>query len=182
MASQPYLSQIQIFAFNFSPRGWQLCDGQLLPINTNQALFSLLGTTYGGNGTTNFALPDLRSRMPKHFGQGPGLTAYTQGQLGGSENVTLLTTQIPSHTHTAITTAAQPCQSAVGNSDSPQGTFPATHESANIYSTTNNANLGALTVSTVIGQAGNNLGHSNLPPYLVLNFCIATTGIFPSRN
>ncbi len=180
--STPYVSEIQIFAFNFAPRGWQLCNGQLLAISQNQALFSLLGTTYGGNGITTFALPDLRSRMPKHFGQGAGLGDYVHGQASGSENVTLLAIQIPSHTHTATTTAAMPCQSKAGDNDSPVGIFPAAHESANIYSTANNANFGAPTVSTVVSPTGGNLPHSNMPPYLVLNFCIATQGIFPSRN
>ena len=180
--STPYVSEIQIFAFNFAPKGWQLCNGQLLAISQNQALFSLLGTTYGGNGITTFALPDLRSRMPKHFGPGAGIGNYVQGQASGSENVTLLANQIPSHTHTATTTAALPCQSKAGDNDSPVGIFPAAHESANIYSTANNANFGAPTVSTVVSPTGGNLPHSNMPPYLVLNFCIATQGIFPSRN
>lgn len=178
----PYLSEIQIFAFDFPPRGWQLCNGQLLAISQNQALFSLLGTTYGGNGTTTFALPDLRSRMPKHFGQGPGLANYFLGSSGGTENVALAANQMPLHTHTATTTAAQPCNGGAGDSDSPVGKFPAAHETATIYSTANNATFGAPTVSTTINLAGGSQPHSNLPPYLVLNFCMAIQGIFPSRN
>ncbi|MGL4400500.1 MAG: phage tail protein [Luteolibacter sp.] len=182
MASQPVISQIQIFAFDFAPRNWALCNGQLLPINQNQALFSLLGTTYGGNGTTTFGLPDLRSRMPKHFGQSAGTSGYVLGQASGSENVTLLSTQMPSHTHAITTTASQPCQSAVGSFDAPEGKFPASHESANIYSTAKNAALGAPVFNTTIGAAGGSQPHPNMPPYLAMNFCIAVQGIFPSRN
>lgn len=180
--STPYLSEIQIFAFDFAPRGWALCNGQLLSIQQNAALFSLLGTTYGGNGTTTFALPDLRSRMPKHFGQSAGTSSYALGQAAGVENVTLLSTQMPSHTHVITTTASQPCQSAVGSFDAPEGKFPASHESANIYSTAKNAALGAPVFNTTIGIAGGNQPHPNMPPYLVMNFCIALQGIFPSRN
>lgn len=182
MASQPFISQIQIFAFDFAPRFWAQCNGQLLSIAQNTALFSLLGTTYGGNGTTTFGLPDLRSRMPKHFGQGAGLSNYALGQAAGTENVTLLSTQMPSHTHVITTTASQPCQSAVGSFDAPEGKFPASHESANIYSTAKNAALGAPVFNTTIGAAGGNQPHPNMPPYLVMNFCIALSGIFPSRN
>jgi microcystin-dependent protein len=182
MASEPLMSQIQIFAFDFPPRRWAKCDGTLLSIATNSALFSLLGTTYGGDGRTTFGLPDLRSRMPKHFGNGPGLASYGLGEAGGVENVALLTSQMPLHTHTATTTAAQPCQNGVGDSESPAGKFPAAHESADIYSSTDNANIGAPTVTTTINPAGGSQPHPNLPPYLTLNFCIATAGIFPSRN
>ncbi len=176
------MSQIQIFAFDFNPRGWLPCDGRLLAINTNQALFSLLGTTFGGDGRTTFALPDLRSRVPLGWGNGAGLSSNQLGQQSGAENVTLLPTQMPLHTHTVATTAAQPCQSAAGDSEIPTGGFPAAHESDNIYSTTQNASLGAPTVNTVIGVAGGSQPHPNQPPYLTLNICIATQGIFPSRS
>ena len=182
MASTPYISEIQIFAFDFAPRGWAFCNGQLLAINTNQALFSLLGTTYGGNGVNTFALPDLRGRVPLGWGNGAGLTLNNLGAMGGAENVTLLPTQIPPHTHSITTTAAQSCQSVGGNQNTPAASFPATHETENIYSTTSNANMGAPTVNTTIGIAGGSQPHSNLPPYLTMNFCIAIQGIFPSRN
>lgn len=181
--SEPFLSTVQAFAFNFPPRGWLPCAGQLLAINQNQALFSLLGTTYGGNGVSSFALPDLRGRTPVHFGSGSGLTPRTLGETSGVENVTLLITQIPVHTHTAVTTASQPCQSAAGNNESPAGNFPAANNpTAQTYSSTSNANMGPPTVSTTINPAGGNQPHSNLAPFLTLNFCIATSGIFPSRN
>ncbi len=182
MASNPYLSEIQIFAFDFAPRRWALCNGQLLAINTNQALFSLLGTNYGGNGVTTFALPDLRGRVPLGWGNGPSLTPNNLGQLGGTENVTLLPTQMPLHTHSITTTAAQPCQSAGGNQNTPATSFPAAHETENIYSTTSDANMGAPTVNTTISTAGGSQPHPNQPPYLTMNFCIALQGIFPSRN
>jgi microcystin-dependent protein len=137
------MSSVQAFAFDFTPRGWLACNGQLLAISTNQALFALLGTTYGGNGTTTFGLPDLRGRAPMHSGTGSGMTSRVLGENSGVESVTLLTTQIPSHTHTAATTASQPCQSAAGDNESPAGTFPAANSpNANTYSDTSNANMG----------------------------------------
>jgi microcystin-dependent protein len=178
MATEPYISEIQIFAFDFAPKNWAKCDGGLLPIAQNQALFSLLGTTYGGDGRSTFGLPDLRGRMPMHVGQG----AAELGVKSGSENVTLLASQMPAHSHSLTTTATQPCQSAVGNFDAPEGKFPASHESANIYSTAKNASLGAPNFTTTIGTAGGSQPHPNMPPYLVMNFCIALVGIFPSRN
>lgn len=182
MASQPLMSQIQLFAFDFNPKFWLPCNGQLLAINTNQALFSLLGTTFGGDGRTTFGLPDLRGRVPLGWGNGSGLSGNQLGQQGGTENVTLLVTQMPPHTHAAATTATQPCQSGGGGSEAPSGGFPAAHESADIYSTTSNANFGPPAVNTSIGIAGASQPHPNQPPYLTLNFCIAVSGIFPSRN
>jgi microcystin-dependent protein len=179
------MSSIQAFAFDFAPRGWLSCNGQLLSIASNSALFSLLGTTYGGDGRTTFGLPDLRGRVPMHFTNttGSGLTSRTLGERSGSENVTLVSTQMPTHTHTAVTNASQPCQSAAGNNEAPSGNFPAANApNANVYSNTSNANMGAPTVNTAINQAGGNQPHPNLPPYLTLNLCIATQGIFPSRN
>ncbi len=180
--ADPLLGQIQIFAFEFTPRTWLPCSGQLLPIAQNSALFSLLGTQYGGNGVQTFALPDLRGRVPVNQGQGAGLSSYPIGQASGTENVTLLTTQMPAHTHTATTTAAQPCQSAAGNSDVPTGGVPATNSVTKHYASTSNAALGAPTISTTINPAGGNQPHANLPPYLTMNICIAARGVFPSRN
>ncbi len=167
MASDPFLSEIQIFAFNFAPRGWAQCSGQLLPINQNQALFALLGTTYGGNGQTTFALPDLRGRVPFHIGNG-----FDQGQQDGSESHTLTTLEIPSHTHIAV------ASSASANQSSPVGNTWASNAAAPPFKNTNNATMNA----AAIGITGGNQPHENRMPYLVMNYCIALQGIFPSRN
>ena len=165
----PFLGQICIFGFTFAPRGWAFCNGQLLPISQNTALFSLLGTTYGGNGTTNFALPNLQSRVPLHFGQGAGLSPYVQGQLAGEENHTLIINEMPIHTHTARASSGDATDtSPVNNVLSAGGS----------YTGTANQNMAA----GAVANAGGNLPHNNLPPYLALNFCIALQGIFPSRN
>lgn len=166
--SEPFLAQIQIFSFDFAPRGWATCDGLLLPINQNQALFSILGTTYGGNGTTNFALPNLRGRTPLHFGTGPSLSPRSLGQVGGVENVTLIPSQMPAHTHTVSANTAAPTLGSPAGNFWAQGTYSATG--------------GSPMAAGDVGNAGGNQPHTNLPPYLVLNFCIALTGIFPSRN
>lgn len=174
MPLDPFISEIFMGGLNFAPRGYALCQGQIMSIAQNTALFSLLGTTYGGNGQTTFALPDLRGRVPMGQGQGPGLTSRTLGEVGGAENVTLLTTQIPSHNHqfNAVSDA--------GDTSAPSGAYL--------------ANTGALdkeykTSGTIVqmnpssvGATGGSQPHSNIQPYLVLNFYIATEGIFPSRN
>lgn len=173
MASQPYVSEIQMFAFQFAPKFWAQCNGQLLPINQNQALFSLLGTTYGGNGTVNFALPDLRGRAPLHFGALSGGGTYFQGQVGGEENHTLTTIEIAQHTHLMQASgniADQP--NADGNLLSKGGSFP-------LFSTTQN---GTAMAGNMVANGGGGQGHANIQPYLVINYCIALTGIFPSRN
>lgn len=164
--AEPFVSQINLFSFNFAPRGWAQCAGQLLPINQNQALFSLLGTTYGGNGTTNFALPDLRGRVPVGFGNG-----VTLGERAGAETVTLTSAQMPTHNHAVSASSAAP---AVG---SPTGNTWATGGSAAYASTTNTA-MSPLALT----NAGGNQPHENRAPSLTLNFCIALQGIFPSRN
>jgi microcystin-dependent protein len=158
-----------MFGFNFAPRGNAFCNGQIMSISQNTALFSLLGTTYGGNGTTTFALPDLRSRVPLHFGQGPGLSSYSQGQLAGEENHTLITTEMPVHTHTARASSGDATDaSPVGNVLAAGGTYTAAA----------NQNMAAGAITSV----GGSQPHNNLQPYLALNFCIALNGIFPSRN
>ena len=185
--SQPYLGQIEMFAFNYPPKGWLPCNGQILAIAQNQALFSLLGTMYGGNGTTTFALPNLQSRMPIGFGQAQGGPSYVQGQFDGEENHTLLITEIPRHNHflmadsatAATSNGGTPSGTAVlGNSAgatvNPQGTYP-----VQMYS--NAGPTGAL-APQVVGLNGGSQAHQNTMPYLVLNFCIALSGIFPSRN
>lgn len=173
--STPYIGEIRMFGCNFAPRGWAFCNGQLLPIAQNTALFSLLGTTYGGNGTTTFGLPDLRGRVPIHFGQGPGLSPYSQGQTGGAESVTLLTTQIPAHSHTVNAVGSG------GNQASPVGNLPAVESTGTSQNFSNGAATGQMN-PTMVNTAGGNQPHSNVQPYQTINFCIALEGIYPSRN
>ena len=172
LMSEPFIGQIQTFGFNFAPRAWALCNGQLLPISQNTALFSLLGTIYGGDGRTTFALPDLRGRMPMHYGQGSGLSNRQISQSSGAESHQLSVGELPGHTHTHNVTAA------VGDSPSPVGTVPATaNDGESNYSTETSG------LSTVSGNSqGGGQAHNNMPPFLVINFSIALTGIFPSRN
>ena len=173
----PFLGEITLFAGNFAPRNWAFCDGQLLSISQNTALFSILGTTYGGNGQTTFALPDLRGRVPIHVGggTGPGLSTYVLGQSGGSENVTLITSQLPSHNHTVNGVASG------GNQPSPSGNLPAI-ESTGTSLDYSNATANATMNAAMITNNGGGQPHNNLPPYLGLNYIIALFGIFPSRN
>ncbi|HYV04612.1 MAG TPA: tail fiber protein [Blastocatellia bacterium] len=178
--SEPFLGMIAIYGFNFAPRGWAFCNGQILPIAQNTALFSLLGTTYGGNGQTTFALPDLRGRWPNHFGQGPGLSSYDLGQVGGTESVTLTGQQIPAHTHTvACVTGAGTAAKVANNLLSNLGIDPPP-TTANVYS--NAAASGQMSPSMIPPSGGGNQPHTIIQPYLTLNFCIALEGIFPSRN
>jgi microcystin-dependent protein len=169
--SEPFLGMIIIVPYNFAPRGWAFCNGQILPIAQNTALFSLLGTTYGGNGQTTFALPDLRGRFPNSSGQGPGLSNYDLGQVSGTESVTLTVNQLPGHTHPF----APPCSSQPASSSKPSGLVPSAG------GTYNNAPDGALGAGTT-GPAGGSQPTGIMNPYLTLNFCIALEGIFPSRN
>ncbi|MEO6039228.1 MAG: tail fiber protein, partial [Saprospiraceae bacterium] len=172
--AEPFLSEIRIFSFNFAPQGWAMCNGQLLPINQNQALFSLLGTTYGGNGQTNFALPDLRGRAPIHFGSGT-----TLGQAGGEENHTLTQSELPTHVHT-VSAIAPP--SSGTNINTPGGAFLSNSAPAEIYSAgAGSPGLLALAPAT-ISNIGGSQAHTNMQPILTLNLCIALQGIFPSRN
>jgi microcystin-dependent protein len=173
--ASPYLSEIRIFAFNFAPKGWAMCNGQLLPINQNQALFALLGTTYGGDGRVNFALPNLQGRVGIHQGTAPSGSNYLLGQTGGEEKHTLLITEMPAHGH------AVGANSIAANSDSPTNAFPASTAATggNSYS---NANDGTTMNPGVISPTGGSQAHTNLQPYLTLNYCIALQGIFPSQN
>ena len=179
MASQPYLGAIFMFAGNFAPFGYQLCQGQLLSISQNTALFSILGTTYGGNGTSTFALPDLRGRGPIGQGSGPGLSPINLGQSAGAENVTILTSNMPAHNHTIAVSTAAGAQNSPSNNylaptvDSDGNPCPAHNSSATAGQT-----LAAATVSV----AGQSLPLSVQNPYLGINFIIAMQGIFPSRN
>jgi len=171
--SNPFVAEIRIFPFNFAPRGWAFCDGQILPISQNTALFSLLGTTYGGDGKSNFALPNLQGSTPMGVGQGPGLTLRDLGETGGTAEVSLLVSEIPAHTHTAN------CNSGMGDQYAPPGNFWATDAGGNdeYAATANN-----VMASNALGIAGGSLPHNNLQPYLVLNFCIALQGVFPPRT
>jgi microcystin-dependent protein len=169
----PFVAEIRIFPFNFAPTGWAFCNGQLMPISQNTALFSLLGTTYGGDGKSTFALPDMQGNAPMHPGQGPGLSLHDLGETGGSETVTLLESEIPVHTHTL-----QASQSD-GTDQSPLDGLYATGIGVGQY-----ANAGALTPLAVsaLTPAGGGLPHNNMQPYLTLNFCIALQGVFPPRG
>jgi microcystin-dependent protein len=169
----PYLGEIRIFAFNFAPRGYAMCNGQLLAISSNTALFALIGTYYGGNGTSTFALPNLQSRIPIHQGQGQGLSPYNLGQLGGNENITLISQQMPQHNHNVNVLGLN------GTTNKAAGSYLADSTGGNVYTTSNPNN----TLNTnAVSFAGGNQPHANIQPYLVLNFCIATQGIFPPRN
>jgi microcystin-dependent protein len=179
--SEPFLGEIRMVGFNFAPRGWAFCDGQLLPISQNTALFSLLGTTYGGDGRTTFGLPDLRGRVPIHAGNGPGLSSYRQGQKGGTEEVTLITNQIPSHSHTAAGTAA--AVSGAGDSKTPTGSTWASLSRENAYSSTAaDGTMAANNVNVTVNNAGGGQSHTNVQPFLAIYFCIALVGLFPSRS
>jgi microcystin-dependent protein len=162
-----------MFGFGFAPQGWALCNGQLLPIDQNQALFSLLGTTYGGDGRTTFALPDLQSRVPVGQGQSPGLSSYAEGQAGGAETVTLAATQLPGHTHPVK------ASSSTADSDQPEGRTLARSAS---HSYTAKPDASTVMNVDMLGDAGGSQPHDNIQPYLAVNFCIALIGIFPSRS
>lgn len=172
--ADPFVAEIRIFPFNFAPKGWAFCNGQLLPISQNTALFSLLGTTYGGDGKSNFALPNLQGQAPMHPGQGPGLSLYVLGQTGGSATVTLLQTNLPSHSH-AMSAVNQP-----GEDASPANEALARSVGASLYQTTTDANVVQYAPSAVSATGGSQ-PHNNLMPYLTLNFNIALQGVFPAR-
>ena len=171
--ADPFVAEVRMFAFNFAPTGWAMCNGQLLPIAQNTALFSLLGTTYGGDGKSTFALPDMQGNAAIHPGQGPGLSLYDLGQMGGEETVTLLESEIPSHTHQAQAhfgagTVTTPGPSVgIGSSGAAQIYTSTTADPAPSY---------------MLGVTGGSLPHNNMQPYLTLNFCIAMQGVFPPRG
>jgi microcystin-dependent protein len=174
---EPYLGEIRPIAIAYAPKGWAFCTGQLLPIAQNQALFSLLGTTFGGNGQTTFGLPDLRGRIAVGTGQLPGGSTYIQGQQGGQENVTLTTTQIPAHTH-AVTGTLQTSDSP--ESDTPVSNFPAS--SGRPQFTNGAANAPMATLAGTTNSAGGTQAHPNRQPYLAINYVIALVGLYPSRS
>jgi microcystin-dependent protein len=170
----PFIAEITLFAGNFAPRGWAFCQGQLLPINQNQALFSLIGTIYGGDGRTTFALPDLRGRAPISSGQGPGLSFFNLGQKGGSETNTLIIGNLPSHNHGF----SIPVSDEDSNTDEPNGNVLAAGQ---FYHTTPAANQNYGSISAT-QNTGGNLPVNNMMPFLVLNYIIALEGVYPSRN
>jgi microcystin-dependent protein len=171
----PFVAEIRIFGFNFAPKGWAFCNGQLLPLSQNTALFSLLGTTYGGDGKSTFALPDLQGNAPMHPGQGPGLSLHDLGETGGSESVTLLESEMPSHNHTMRATLDD------ANLAIPQSTRSLAKASANLYNTSNAGGTSPLALQA-LPAAGGSLPHNNMQPYLTMNFCIALQGVFPPRG
>ena len=171
--ADPFVAEIRIFPFNFAPRGWAFCDGQLLPLSQNTALFSLLGTTYGGDGKSNFALPDLQGRAAMHPGQGPGLSLHDLGETGGSETVTLLESEIPAHSHQL---KADTADVADTNVPSPNAVY-AQSSGGTLYQTASNTQLAPNALATT----GGDQPHNNMQPYLTLSFNIALQGVFPPR-
>jgi microcystin-dependent protein len=176
--SAPFLAEIRAFGFNFAPKGWAFCDGQTLSISQNTALFSLLGTTYGGDGKTTFSLPNMQGLLPIGQGEGPGLSAYDLGEQGGSDFVTLVESELPTHSHAAQAiaaagTSASPTSNLWAEPWVPRGRPPA-------YSNATGTPIALNPVA--VGNAGGGQSHENRPPLLVVNFCIALQGIFPARN
>src|SRR5437016_2858680 len=171
--SEPYLAEIRMISFNYAPKGWALCNGQLLPINQNQALFSLLGTTFGGNGQTTFALPNLQGRTPIHVGNG-----HTLGEAGGEQSHTLTTNELPAHTHALTASSLTPNTVPAATQPAPAGNYWADGGQL-AYAPTANTTMAA---QSATGTIGGSQAHLNMSPFLALNFCIALTGIFPSRT
>lgn len=173
--ADPFVAEIRIFPFNFAPKGWAWCDGQLMPLSQNTALFSLLGTTYGGNGKSNFALPDLQGRAPMHPGQGPGLSLHDLGESAGSETVTLLESEIPAHSHSLM------AQAAPADTNTPGGHSLGRVVGATPYQPPAGAPLVAM-APQALAPAGGDAPHNNLQPFLTFYFCIALQGVFPPRS
>lgn len=172
--SNPFVAEIRILPFNFAPKGWAFCNGQILPLSQNTALFSLLGTTYGGDGKSNFALPNMQGNAPMQAGQGPGLSLRDLGETGGEQTVTLLSSQIPAHSHVAAADGE-------ANNSSPQNNTwgSALKGHGNLYAPASSL---AQMSPGALAPSGGNLPHNNLPPYLTLNFCIALQGVYPPRS
>ncbi len=183
MFVEPYLGTVTVFAGNFAPRSWMFCQGQLLAIANYDALYALIGTTYGGDGQVTFALPDLRSRVSVHMGQGPGLSNYMLGQVSGSENVTLLSSNLAAHNHSLLSPVVlkQSASTATtGNSDPTNG-YPASG-APEYFATSDGTKMGSYSSMGVTPPAGSNSPVPTLQPYLAMNYVIAVEGIFPSRN
>ncbi len=172
--SNPFVAEIRIFPFNFAPKGWAFCNGQILPISSNTALFSLVGTFYGGDGKSTFALPNLQGSAPLQQGQGAGLSLYDVGEQGGSDSITLLTIEMPSHTHT-IAGDATPLNA---KQVSPSGNLPGGPTGQTFYAAATNTTMNP----SMLSVAGGSQPHNNMMPYLTLNFCIALQGVYPPRS
>lgn len=184
MSTEPFIGEVKVFGFNFAPKGYMTCQGQILSIAQNTALFSLLGTTYGGNGQTTFALPDLQGRAPIGQGQGPGLSFYAMGQVGGVENTTLTSVNMPQHVHTLNSARVQlKVNGSIGDANSPDGAYLGFNATTTVYTETPGTNEFAApaVVSGSTDIAGGSQPFSILNPYLCMNYSIATQGIFPSR-
>jgi microcystin-dependent protein len=178
--ADPFVAEIRIFPFNFAPQGWAFCNGQLMPISQNTALFSLLGTTYGGNGKSTFALPDLQGASPVAPGQGPRLSLYNLGETGGQDSIALIPPEMPAHTHTIK------AQDSPGSTTSPEAALWAIPRHGRVaqgkqFATSLSGGTPTMGAAA-LAPAGNGQPHNNLPPYLVLNFCIALQGVFPPRS
>lgn len=175
--ADPFVAEIRIFGFNFAPTGWAMCNGQLLPISQNTALFSLLGTTYGGDGKSTFGLPDMQGNVPMHPGQGPGLSDHFLGEMSGTQNVTLLLSEIPAHAH-FVGRASDQAGDSITPTNSVWATSPAGRGTAALYQPA--PATGAMQPNS-LSPTGGGLPHNNMQPYLTLNFCIALQGVFPPR-
>jgi len=174
--SEPFIAEIRVFGFNFAPKGWALCDGQLMPISQNTALFSLVGTFYGGDGKSTFALPNLQGRAAIQQGQGAGLNDYFQGEQGGAETVTLLSSEMPMHNHKAFASSKPATQQAPAPTRALARSTPGFAYQSNATSNLVELNPGAAS------ESGSGSAHNNMPPALVANFCIALQGVFPPRE
>lgn len=177
----PFVAEIRHFAFNFAPQGWAFCNGQLLPLSQNTALFSLLGTTYGGDGRSTFALPNLQGRIPVHAGQGPGLSVWDLGQQQGADTVTLPDSQMPIHNHSLMAAASDATLADPSNAALARGNYAAgtAKGAVAMYQT---ASPNAVLAPDALAPAGASQPHNNLMPYCVLNYCIALQGVFPPRS
>jgi microcystin-dependent protein len=175
--TSPFVAEVRIFPFNFPPTGWAFCDGQLMPISQNTALFSLLGTTYGGDGKSTFAIPNMQGNAPMHPGQGPGLSLHDLGETGGSDTVSLLESEIPAHTHLVMVDGLF---DGTGPAPSPLQSY-AKASAGTPYSSVTNTNVVTFNANA-IAPAGGDQPHNNMMPYLTLNFCIALQGVFPPRT
>jgi microcystin-dependent protein len=173
--ADPFVAEIRIFPFNFAPTGWAICDGQLLPLSQNTALFSLLGTTYGGDGKSTFALPNMQGNAPMHPGQGPGLSLHDLGEAGGSQTVSLLESEIPAHSHGLMATTV------TGTKSVPTDSSLARTSGATPYLPPAGAQTTAMSGNAVT-PAGGDQPHNNMQPYLTMNFCLALQGVFPPRS
>ena len=169
----PFVAEIRIFPFNFAPKGWAFCDGQILPLSQNTALFSLLGTTYGGDGKSNFALPDMQGNAPMHPGQGPGLSLHDLGETGGSDTVSLLESEIPSHSHNISASQSDGTDQRAANEAFAAGVGIGSYAAPGTLVQLN---------ANGLAPAGGGQPHNNLQPYLTLNFCIALQGVYPPRT